>query len=122
MSCYPTTPCYGTKTTISYPKNCGCGDYQCVKTDTMCYAGPNLPCIGATNMECLDTVLQKIDNKLCGASLVNTIVQVINTNSELKELLCEALSDCFTTTTTTSTSTSTTTTTTSTTTTEFPPL
>lgn len=94
--CLPGMPCYDVKMYTSDP-NCGCKSDvgPCtIYSDRVEYAGPNLPNTGIQNLEDLSTALQKIDERLNSENIFNLILQVLDTNPELKALLCDKLSSC----------------------------
>jgi hypothetical protein len=107
-------PCYNTPIVkIIYPPGCDPTPVPVISSDQVRYDGPNLSCTGVQTGDCLNTVLEKIDEKICSEELVASIIQTIANNDVLKAYFCQLVSSCSpTTTTTTSSSTSTTTTTT----------
>lgn len=107
-------PCYGELVTIVYPKNCDPCLYFKFPSSKVNYDGPNLSCSGVQTGDCLNTVLEKIDTKICSEELVAQIIQTIETNDVLKAYFCQLVSSCSPTTTTTSTTATPTTTTTTT--------
>ena len=94
MSCVPGMPCYENTVTVytTYPP--GCGPVTTIGSDHIIYTGPNLPCSGVSNNDCLTTALQKIDTKICPAQLVNTILTVLETDSVARARFCAIVSDC----------------------------
>jgi hypothetical protein len=111
-------PCYNTPIVkIIYPPGCDPTPVPVISSDQVRYDGPNLSCTGVQTGDCLNTVLEKIDEKICSEELVASIIQTIANNDVLKAYFCQLVSSCSPTTTTTSTSSTTTTTSTSTTTT-----
>jgi hypothetical protein len=107
-------PCYENTVTVytTYPP--GCGPVTTIGSDHIIYTGPNLPCSGVSNNDCLTTALQKIDTKICPAQLVDTILTVLETDAVARARFCAIVSDCNIITTTTTTSTTSTTSTTTT--------
>lgn len=108
-------PCYGELVKIVYPKNCDPCLYFKFPSSKVNYDGPNLSCSGVQTGDCLNTVLEKIDTKICSEELVAQIIQTIDNNEVLKAYFCQLVSSCSPTTTTTSTTATPTTTTTTTT-------
>lgn len=115
MACLPGMPCYGELVKIVYPKNCDPCLYFKFPSSKVNYDGPNLSCSGVQTGDCLNTVLEKIDTKICSEELVAQIIQTIDNNEVLKAYFCQLVSSCSPTTTTTSTTATPTTTTTTTT-------
>lgn len=113
MSCLPGMPCFNSPVVkIVYPPGCDPTPVPIIGSDQVNYNGPNLPCTGIQTGNCLNTVLQKIDDKICSDQLVAQIIETIENNDVLKAYFCQLVSSCAHTTTTTTSSTSTTTTTT----------
>ena len=103
MACLPGMPCYGELVKIVYPKNCDPCLYFKFPSSKVNYDGPNLSCSGVQTGDCLNTVLEKIDTKICSEELVAQIIQTIETNDVLKAYFCQLVSSCSPTTTTTTT-------------------
>jgi hypothetical protein len=105
-------PCYQNTVEVHTTYPAGCGPVTTIGSDYVIYTGPNLPCSGISNSDCLTTALQKIDTKICPAQLVNTILSVLETDAVARARFCGLVSFCDITTTTTSTTSTTSTTTT----------
>jgi hypothetical protein len=91
-------PCYENTVTVytTYPPGCGsgCSPVTTIGSDYIIYTGPNLPCSGVSNNDCLTTALQKIDTKICPAQLVNTILSVLETDAVARARFCAIVSGC----------------------------
>jgi hypothetical protein len=113
MSCLPGMPCYNMPVVkIVYPPGCDPTPLPIIGSDQVRYDGPNLSCTGVQTGDCLNTALEKIDEKICSEELVASIIQTIANNDVLKAYFCQLVNSCpVPTTTTTSSSTTTTTTT-----------
>lgn len=104
MSCLPGMPCYNEPIVkIVYPPGCDPNPLPTVSSEQVHYAGPNLPCTGVQNGDCLNTVLEKIDTKICSDELVAAIIQTISNDDILKAYFCELVNSCIPTTTSTTT-------------------
>lgn len=104
MSCLPGMPCYNEPIVkIVYPPGCDPNPLPTVSSEQVHYTGPNLPCTGVQNGDCLNTVLEKIDTKICSDELVAAIIQTISNDDILKAYFCELVNSCIPTTTTTTT-------------------
>jgi hypothetical protein len=117
MACYPGTPCNPVPVSAVYPKKCNNGWFAGypIQTNLICYNGPNLPNTGVNTGNNMNLVLEKIDLYLTPETLVQTLLQTIQSNPSLNVSFCTLVNACVentTTTTTTSSSTTTTTTTT----------
>lgn len=109
-------PCYNSPVVkIVYPPGCDPTPVPVISSDQVHYDGPNLPCTGVQNGDCLNTALEKIDAKICSQELVASIIQTIANDDVLKAYFCQLVSECgpIPTTTTSTTATPTTTTTSS---------
>lgn len=90
-TCYPP----GNPFFVKYPNGCGCSGQKCpISSDSLYYAGPNLPWTGINNLDTITVSLQKIDEKINPTSILTQILDVLATNPTLKAQLCAALSDC----------------------------
>lgn len=65
-----------------------------IKTDEICYSGPNLPSSGINTNDGLTQALQKIDDKISSTSIYNAFMLAIQTNVAFKNALCAALAGC----------------------------
>lgn len=94
---------------------CGCENNPCgckISSDDVAYQGPDLNCTGINNCDTLTTAIQKIDEFVCGLTLVETIIYNIQNNTNLynqfttivnQTVSCQKVFDCLETTTTTTT-------------------
>ena len=114
MACYPGTPCNPVPVGAVYPKKCNNGWFAGypIQTNLICYNGPNLPNTGVNTGNNMNLVLEKIDLYLTPETLVQTLLQTIQSNPSLNVSFCTLVNACVENTTTTTTSSSTTTTTT----------
>ncbi len=100
--CLPGSPCYkGNDVTIytTYPKGCTSSTYNpCtsfpIRSIDVYYSGPNLPYSGINTEMLLTEALQRIDTKLNPSVILTLIVELLDSDPDMKTLLCEALSDC----------------------------
>lgn len=95
--------------------NCGCTNSPCgckISSDDVAYQGPDLSCTGINNCDTLTTVIQKIDDFICGPDMVQTIIYNIENNTSLfnqfvtivnRSVDCDTIFNCLETTTTTTT-------------------
>lgn len=118
MGCLPGMPCYGGGLTV-YPRGCGLDPCKTHKTSTdlVFYTGPNLPCIDIGTCDNMSLALQKIDTAICPINMTTAVLNVIATNTSMRNMFCNLVLGCIpppTTTTTSSTSTTSTSTSTST--------
>lgn len=99
MSCLPGTPCWTTvyqNGLIVYntlPKDCN-GETQLLSSDSLYYAGSNLPNTGIQTEDTLSDAIEKIDQKLDPEAILTAILAVLDTNPTLKAALCSKLADC----------------------------
>ena len=94
MSCVPGMPCYQNTVEVHTTYPAGCGPVTTIGSDYVIYTGPNLPCSGISNSDCLTTAFQKIDTKICPAQLVNTILSVLETDAVARARFCAIVSGC----------------------------
>lgn len=104
MSCLPGMPCYGGALTV-YPR--GCGIDPCLvhktSTDLVFYTGPNLPNIDIGTCDSSTLALQRIDNALDPTSMAMAILTVISTNVSVRNMFCNLVLGCISSTSTTTT-------------------
>jgi hypothetical protein len=104
MSCLPGMPCYNSPVVkIVYPPGCDPTPVPTFYTEQIIYRGPNLPCTGVQEGDCLTDILSKIDGKICSDQLVSQIIQAIDNSPLLKAYFCQLVSSCPMMTTTTTT-------------------
>ena len=104
MSCLPGMPCYNSPVVkIVYPPGCDPTPHEVVSSEQVRYDGPNLSCTGVQNGDCLNTALEKIDQKICSDTFVAQIIETIENNPVLKAYFCQLVTSCIPTTTTTTT-------------------
>jgi hypothetical protein len=94
MSCLPGMPCYENTVTVYATYPAGCVPITTIGSDYVIYTGPNLPCSGISNSDCLTTALQKIDVKICPAQLVDTVLTVLETDSVARARFCAIVAGC----------------------------
>jgi len=66
-----------------------------VNSSLICYNGPNLANSGVTTGDDLNVVLGKLDDELDPVVLVQTIIQILQTNPALKVVFCEIVNECL---------------------------
>jgi hypothetical protein len=79
------------------PKKCNNGWFAGypVNSSLICYNGPNLPNSGIVTGDNLNVALDKIDGELDPVVLVQTIIQILQTNPALKVVFCEIVNECL---------------------------
>jgi hypothetical protein len=107
MACYPGTPCNPVPVGATYPKKCNNGWFAGypIQTNLICYNGPNLPNTGVNTGNNLNQVLEKIDLYLTPETLVQILLQTIQSNPSLNVSFCTLVNACVAASTTTTTTT-----------------
>lgn len=99
------TSCSVIPVNVVYPKKCNVGWFAGypIKSDLLCYNGPNLPNTGINTGNTLTLALEKIDLYLTPESLVQTLIQMIQSNPSLNVSFCTLVNTCVANSTTTTT-------------------
>lgn len=99
--CIPSMPCYGTNDVVvytTYPKGCTSSTASPfslpLSSDSLYYAGPNLPYTGIQTNDDITEALQKIDALLSYTSIFNLLIAAIDNDPALKTILCTKIGEC----------------------------
>jgi len=97
MQCVPGMPCYteGLVIYTTYPKGCYTTEPSPfslpLSSDSLYYAGANLPYTGIQTAMSITEAIQRIDAKLAPAEIVAAVITAIEADDTLRAALCTAL-------------------------------
>jgi len=95
--CVPGMPCYtqGLIVYTTYPRGCTTSEpspYTLpLSSENVYYSGANLPYTGIQTTDLFTVVIQKIDEALSPAEIVNKVITAIEADDTLRTALCAAL-------------------------------
>jgi hypothetical protein len=99
--CVPGMPCYrggDAMVYTTYPRGCTTSESSPytlpLSSDSLYYAGPNLPYTGIETEDDITTALQKIDELLSPAAIFDLLMSAIDNDPALKALLCTKIGEC----------------------------
>jgi hypothetical protein len=98
--CVPGMPCYGANVIVytTYPNGClttvPSPFTLPLSSDSIYYAGPNLPYTGIQTEDTLTEAIQKIDVQLNPEVIFELFVSAIDNNPTLKAIFCAKIAEC----------------------------
>lgn len=98
--CVPGMPCYSNNVIVytTYPAGCATtvpSPFTLpLSSDSVYYAGPNLPYTGIQTEDTITTAIQKIDVQLNPEVIFDLFIAAIDNNPSLLAALCNRIAEC----------------------------